>query len=84
MDCIGFSDLTVVHSFINRQFGIASYSFKKMCNSFPDRLDKKAEPKAKLETIESIFIRHFVGKDAILPFRIIITATEMVAFEGKN
>ena len=48
---IGFSDLTVVHSFINRQFGIASIH-SKMCNSFPDDWSK-AEP-IQIETIESI------------------------------
>ena len=48
---IGFSDLTVVHSFLNRQFGIASIH-SKMCNSFPDDWTK-AEP-IQIETIESI------------------------------
>jgi muramoyltetrapeptide carboxypeptidase len=32
---IGFSDVTVLHSHINRNFGIASIH-SKMCNSFPD------------------------------------------------
>jgi len=48
---IGFSDLTVVHSFLNRQFGIASIH-SKMCNSFPNDWTK-AEP-IQIETIESI------------------------------
>jgi muramoyltetrapeptide carboxypeptidase len=48
---IGFSDLTVIHSFLNRQFGIASIH-SKMCNSFPDDWSK-AEP-IQIECIESI------------------------------
>ncbi|MEJ0105633.1 MAG: LD-carboxypeptidase [Bacteroidota bacterium] len=48
---IGFSDVTVIHSFLNRQFGIASIH-SKMCNSFPDDWTK-AEP-IQVETIESI------------------------------
>jgi len=48
---IGFSDLTVIHSFLNRQFGIASVH-SKMCNSFPDDWSK-AEP-VQIECIESI------------------------------
>ena len=39
---IGFSDITVVHSHLSRQFGIASIH-SKMCNSFPDDWSK-ADP----------------------------------------
>ncbi|MEP7142070.1 MAG: LD-carboxypeptidase [Ferruginibacter sp.] len=48
---IGFSDITVLHSHLNRNYGIASLH-SKMCNSFPDDWNK-AEPIQK-ETIESI------------------------------
>ena len=48
---IGFSDLTVMHSHLNRNYGIASIH-SKMCNSFPDDWCQ-AEPIQK-ETIESI------------------------------
>ena len=48
---IGFSDITVVHSHLNRNYGIASLH-SKMCNSFPDNWGL-AEP-AQRETIESI------------------------------
>lgn len=48
---IGFSDLTVIHSFLNRQFGIASIH-SKMCNSFPEDWSK-AEP-VQIECIQSI------------------------------
>jgi len=48
---IGFSDVTVFHSHLNRNFGIASVH-SKMCNSFPDDWSK-AEP-IQIETIESI------------------------------
>ena len=48
---IGFSDITVLHSHINRHFGIATIH-SKMCNSFPDDWSK-AEP-IQIETIESI------------------------------
>jgi len=48
---IGFSDITVIHSHLNRNFGIASIH-SKMCNSFPDDWSK-AEP-IQIETIESI------------------------------
>lgn len=48
---IGFSDLTVVHSHLNKNFGIASIH-SKMCNSFPDDWSK-AEPVQK-SSIESI------------------------------
>lgn len=48
---IGFSDVTVFHSHLNRNFGIASIH-SKMCNSFPDDWST-AEP-VQIETIESI------------------------------
>ena len=48
---IGFSDLTVIHSVLNRRFNIASIH-SKMCNSFPDDWSM-AEP-IQVETIESI------------------------------
>ncbi|MDO9376696.1 MAG: LD-carboxypeptidase [Ferruginibacter sp.] len=48
---IGFSDITVMHSHLQANFGIASLH-SKMCNSFPDDWEK-AEPVQK-ETIESI------------------------------
>jgi muramoyltetrapeptide carboxypeptidase len=48
---IGFSDITVMHSHLNRNYSIASLH-SKMCNSFPDDWSK-AEPIQK-ETIESI------------------------------
>ena len=52
---IGFSDITVLHSHLNRNFNIASIH-SKMCNSFPEEWSK-AEP-IQIETILSI-------KDAI-------------------
>ena len=48
---IGFSDITVIHSHLNRNYGVASIH-SKMCNSFPDDWSL-AEPLQK-ETIESI------------------------------
>jgi muramoyltetrapeptide carboxypeptidase len=48
---IGFSDITVIHSHLNRNYGIASIH-SKMCNSFPDDWNK-AEP-VQVETILSI------------------------------
>jgi muramoyltetrapeptide carboxypeptidase len=48
---IGFSDLTVLHSHLNRNYGIASIH-SKMCNSFPDDW-ARAEP-IQVETISSI------------------------------
>jgi muramoyltetrapeptide carboxypeptidase len=48
---IGFSDITVLHSHLNRNFNIASLH-SKMCNSFPDDWSK-AEP-IQAETILSI------------------------------
>ncbi len=48
---IGFSDATVFHSHINRNFGIPTIH-SKMCNSFPSDWSK-AEPK-QIDSIESI------------------------------
>ncbi len=48
---IGFSDITVLHSHLNRNVGIASIH-SKMCNSFPEDWSK-AEP-LQIETILSI------------------------------
>ena len=48
---IGFSDITVIHSHLNRNFNIASIH-SKMCNSFPDDWSK-AEP-AQADSILSI------------------------------
>jgi len=48
---IGFSDITVLHSHINRNFGITTIH-SKMCNSFPKDWNL-AEP-IQIETIESI------------------------------
>jgi len=48
---IGFSDITVIHSHLNKNFGIASIH-SKMCNSFPSDWST-AEP-IQIETIESI------------------------------
>jgi muramoyltetrapeptide carboxypeptidase len=48
---IGFSDITVLHSHLNRNLGIASIH-SKMCNSFPEDWSK-AEP-IQIETILSI------------------------------
>ena len=48
---IGFSDVTIFHSHINSNLGIASIH-SKMCNSFPDDWNK-AEP-IQVETILSI------------------------------
>ena len=48
---IGFSDVTVFHSHLNRNFGISSIH-SKMCNSFPE-VWSEAEP-IQVETIESI------------------------------
>ncbi|WP_276501172.1 S66 peptidase family protein [Terrimonas pollutisoli] len=48
---IGFSDVTVIHSHLNRNLGIASIH-SKMCNSFPNNWEK-AEP-VQAETILSI------------------------------
>ena len=48
---IGFSDVTVIHCHLNKNFGIASIH-SKMCNSFPADWNS-AEPVQK-ETIESI------------------------------
>ena len=48
---IGFSDVTVIHSHLNRNYRLASLH-SKMCNSFPDDWSK-AEP-VQVESIESI------------------------------
>lgn len=48
---IGFSDVTVFHSHLNKNFRIASIH-SKMCNSFPEDWSK-AEP-VQIETIESV------------------------------
>ncbi len=48
---IGFSDITILHSHLNKNFGIASLH-SKMCNSFPKDWSK-AEP-VQIATIESI------------------------------
>lgn len=48
---IGFSDITIIHSHLNKNFGIASIH-SKMCNSFPEDWSK-AEP-AQIDTINSI------------------------------
>jgi muramoyltetrapeptide carboxypeptidase len=48
---IGFSDITVLHSHLQRNLGIASIH-SKMCNSFPDTWEK-ADP-VQRDTIESI------------------------------
>jgi muramoyltetrapeptide carboxypeptidase len=48
---IGFSDVTIFHAHLNKNFGIASIH-SKMCNSFPDDWST-AEP-IQIETIESI------------------------------
>ncbi len=48
---IGFSDITVIHSHLNKNFGIASIH-SKMCNSFP--ADWSVAEPVQIETIESI------------------------------
>lgn len=48
---IGFSDITVLHSHINRKFNIASIH-SKMCNSFPDDWSKADQ--VQIDSIESI------------------------------
>ncbi|MEO5684978.1 MAG: LD-carboxypeptidase [Chitinophagaceae bacterium] len=48
---IGFSDITVIHSHLNRNYGIATIH-SKMCNSFPDDWSK-AEP-VQIDSILSI------------------------------
>ena len=48
---IGFSDITVLHSHINHNYGIASIH-SKMCNSFPS--DWNLAEQIQKETIESI------------------------------
>ena len=49
---IGFSDITILHSHINRHYGIASIH-SKMCNSFPADWNKADDMQKK--TIMSIF-----------------------------
>lgn len=48
---IGFSDITVLHCHLNRNYGVASIH-SKMCNSFPENW-AKAEP-VQIDTILSI------------------------------
>jgi muramoyltetrapeptide carboxypeptidase len=48
---IGFSDLTVIHAHLNKNFGIASIH-SKMCNSFP--ADWNAAEQVQRDTIDSI------------------------------
>ncbi len=48
---IGFSDITVMHSHLNRQYNMASIH-SKMCNSFPD--DWSLADQVQQESIESI------------------------------
>jgi muramoyltetrapeptide carboxypeptidase len=48
---LGFSDITILHSHLNRNYGIASVH-SKMCNSFPEKWNE-AEPEQK-QTILSI------------------------------
>lgn len=67
---IGFSDITVLHSHLNRNFNIASLH-SKMCNSFPDDWSK-AEP-IQAETILSI-------KQALLGEKMNYTSVP----DGKN
>jgi muramoyltetrapeptide carboxypeptidase len=48
---IGFSDITVIHSHLNRNFNIASIH-SKMCNSFPDDMSKAEQ--GQIDSILSI------------------------------
>lgn len=48
---IGFSDITVIHSHLNRNFNIASIH-SKMCNSFPDDFSKAEQ--TQIDSIISI------------------------------
>lgn len=48
---IGFSDATVFHCHINRNFGIAT-THSKMCNSFPDDFSKATQ--TQIDSIDSI------------------------------
>ncbi|MEO6838059.1 MAG: LD-carboxypeptidase [Ginsengibacter sp.] len=48
---IGFSDATVFHCHINRNFGIATIH-SKMCNSFPDDFSKATQ--TQIDSIDSI------------------------------
>jgi muramoyltetrapeptide carboxypeptidase len=49
---IGFSDVTILHSHINRNYGIATIH-SKMCNSFPENWSKSDD--IQKQTILSIF-----------------------------
>jgi muramoyltetrapeptide carboxypeptidase len=49
---IGFSDITILHSHINRHYGIATIH-SKMCNSFPAEWNKADD--IQKQTIQSIF-----------------------------
>ncbi|MFN5333662.1 MAG: LD-carboxypeptidase, partial [Bacteroidota bacterium] len=49
---IGFSDITILHSHINRHYGIATIH-SKMCNSFPADWNKADD--IQKQTIQSIF-----------------------------
>ena len=49
---IGFSDITVLHSHINTNFGIASIH-SKMCNSFPENWELAEQ--VQRDTIDSIY-----------------------------
>ena len=60
---IGFSDATVIHSHLNKNWGIASVH-SKMCNSFPDNW-QLAEP-TQIDSIESIR-RCLVGEKVAYP-----------------
>lgn len=55
---IGFSDITVIHSHLNKKLGVASIH-SKMCNSFPDVWE--AAPELQKSTIISIQ-KALVGK----------------------
>lgn len=48
---IGFSDITVIHTHLNRNYGIASIH-SKMCNSFPDDWSKAEQ--VQIDSINSI------------------------------
>ena len=48
---IGFSDATVIHSHLNKRFGIASIH-SKMCNSFP--ADWQLAEQTQIDSIDSI------------------------------
>lgn len=53
---IGFSDITVIHNHLNRQFGVASIH-SKMCNSFPEHWRMATDvQKATIESIRTALI----------------------------